>query len=104
MLLDFDLSETPAPAHSEVCIIGAGAAGILLATQLAAAGRRVTLLEGGGRLQEAVSQEIYRSEVTGLPHQGIHDGRFRTYGGSTTQWGGQILELDAFDFEPREHV
>jgi choline dehydrogenase-like flavoprotein len=104
MLYDFNSPGDPAPAHADICILGAGAAGILLATQLAAAGRRVTLLEGGGRHLEAASQELYRSELPGLPHQGIHEGRFRTYGGTTTRWGGQILELDAADFEPRPYV
>jgi choline dehydrogenase-like flavoprotein len=104
MLNDFDRKECPVPGNADVCVVGAGAAGILLATELAAAGRRVTLLEGGGRRQEDISQEIYRSELVGLPHHGVHDGRFRTYGGTTTQWGGEILELDSFDFEPRAHV
>jgi choline dehydrogenase-like flavoprotein/diketogulonate reductase-like aldo/keto reductase len=104
MLHDFDSPASPVPAHADVCIIGAGAAGILLATELAKARRRVILLEGGGRQQEQRSQDIYRSEITGLPYAGIHNGRFRTYGGTTTQWGGQILELDDFDFEPRQHV
>jgi choline dehydrogenase-like flavoprotein/diketogulonate reductase-like aldo/keto reductase len=104
MLYDFDTPGGPVPAPSDVCVIGAGAAGILLATQLAASGKQVTLLEGGGRQQESASQELYGSEVTGLPHQGIHAGRFRTYGGTTTRWGGQILELDEVDFAPREYV
>ena len=83
---------------------GAGAAGILLATQLASAGLRVIALEGGGRLLEKQSQDIYQSEVAGWPHAGIHKGRYRTLGGSTTEWGGQILELDEEDFLPREWV
>jgi 2-polyprenyl-6-methoxyphenol hydroxylase-like FAD-dependent oxidoreductase len=41
--------ETPARGErADVCIAGAGAAGIVLAVELARMGKRVTLLEGGG--------------------------------------------------------
>lgn len=92
------------PERCDVCVMGAGAAGILLALQLTEMGCSVMLLEGGGRHQEARSQKLYRGENTGLPFQGIHLGRFRTLGGSTTQWGGQILELSDVDFGRRNHV
>jgi len=84
--------------------VGAGAAGIVLAVELARLGKRVLLLEGGGAAIEAASQEPYASEVTGLPHRGVQTGRFRAQGGTTTKWGGQILELDASDFEKRDWV
>ena len=87
-----------------VVVIGAGAAGIILAVELVKKGKTVLLLEGGGADVEAASQEPYQSETTGIPHTGIHIGRFRAEGGSTTRWGGQILELDDFDFEPREGI
>lgn len=97
--------ETPARGErADVCIVGAGAAGIVLAVELARLGRRVTLLEGGGAEIEEASQEPYRSDVVGLTHRGVHAGRFRAHGGTTTRWGGQILELDAIDFERREWV
>ena len=104
MVLDFESLETPDPAHADVCVIGAGAAGILIATQVAEAGGTVTLLEGGGPQHEPRSQQIYKSQLTGRAHSGVHEGRFRTYGGTTTEWGGQILELDPEDFMPRAHV
>jgi choline dehydrogenase-like flavoprotein len=103
MQYDFDTAGI-VPRHSDVCVIGAGAAGLLLATRLSAMGCSVTLLEGGGHGQEARSQKLYRGEITGLSHEGLQLGRFRAFGGSTTQWGGQILELADFDFEPRRHV
>ncbi len=97
--------ETPsADERVEVCIVGAGAAGIVLAAELLRLGRRVTLLEAGGATMEEASQDPYRSEVVGLAHLGIHEGRFRAKGGSTTRWGGQILEMDEADFERRPHV
>jgi aryl-alcohol dehydrogenase-like predicted oxidoreductase/choline dehydrogenase-like flavoprotein len=104
MIFDFDSSECPAPPHADVCVLGAGAAGIALATELVAAGQTVVLLEGGGRELEDRSQKIYQSELIGRPHKGIHDGRFRTYGGTTTRWGGQILELQPIDFEQRSWI
>ncbi len=90
--------------RADVCVIGAGAAGITLAIELVGQGKRVVLLEGGGSTIEERSQEPYRSEVVGLRHRGIHTGRFRAVGGTTTRWGGQILELDARDFERREGI
>jgi choline dehydrogenase-like flavoprotein len=88
----------------DVCIIGAGAAGIALAVELERLGKSVFLLEGGGPKLEDHAQEPYQSEVVGNAHRGIHVGRVRAQGGTTTKWGGQILELDAIDFEEREWV
>jgi aryl-alcohol dehydrogenase-like predicted oxidoreductase/choline dehydrogenase-like flavoprotein len=109
MLQDFEVLGSSAQdltgeSRPNVCIVGAGAAGILLATQLASRGLKVLLLEGGGLELEARSQALYQAQLSGLRYPGATEGRFRTYGGSTTRWGGQILELEEFDFEPREHV
>ena len=76
----------------------------MLALELLQHGKSVTLLEGGGAQLEEASQEPYRSEVTGLPHAGIHSGRFRAQGGTTTRWGGQILPFEPIDFEQRDWV
>ena len=103
------LRDTPQPTPaglttSDVCIVGAGAAGIVLAVELIRQGRTVTLLEGGGADIEDDSQEPFASEVTGRPHRGIHEGRFRAKGGTTTRWGGQILEFQPIDFAARAWV
>jgi choline dehydrogenase-like flavoprotein len=94
----------PANLTADICIVGAGAAGITLAVELARKGKKVLLLEGGGAVREDSSQAIYDSEIAGLPHRGIHTGRIRVKGGTTVRWGGQILELDALDFTPRPSV
>lgn len=101
---DLERERPSAAEPADVCIVGAGAAGIVLAVELLRLGKRVTLLEGGGAEIEEGSQEPYQSEVVGLRHAGIHTGRFRAKGGSTTRWGGQILELNEADFERRPSV
>lgn len=89
----------------DICIVGAGAAGIVLALELIRLGKRVVLLEGGGPDIEPDSQDLYRSEVTTAhEHRGIHTGRFRVHGGTTRKWGGQILELDDLDFDRRDWI
>lgn len=99
------ISVTPeASDTADVCIIGAGAAGILLAVELARRGKKVVILEGGGPEIEEASQEPYVSEIAGLNHNGVHQGRFRAKGGTTTMWGGQILELDEIDFQQRQGI
>jgi choline dehydrogenase-like flavoprotein len=99
------LSDTPPPGLlADICIAGAGAAGITLAVEFARKGKKVLLLEGGGAVREDSSQALYDSEVVGLPHRGIHTGRIRVKGGTTVRWGGQILELGALDFTSRPGV
>jgi choline dehydrogenase-like flavoprotein len=99
------LHDTPqAGFNADICIAGAGAAGITLAVEFARKGKTVLLLEGGGTVREDSSQAIYDSEIVGLPHRGIHTGRIRVKGGTTVRWGGQILELDARDFTPRPGI
>lgn len=104
MIFDLLHDKPPADLGAHVCIVGAGAAGITLAVEFARKGKKVLLLEGGGAQREDSSQQLYDSELVGLPHRGIHTGRIRVKGGTTVRWGGQILELDAHDFTPRAGV
>lgn len=105
MIVDLQHTSGAVPVTSaDVCVIGAGAAGITMAIELSRLGHSVLLLEGGGLKIENGSQQMYQSEIVGLPHSGVHEGRFRVLGGTTTRWGGQILELDASDFEARAWV
>ena len=104
MIFDLLHDTPPTPASADVCIVGAGAAGIALAIEFASKGKQVLLLEGGGAKREDSSQQLYDSEIAGLPHRGIHTGRIRVKGGTTVRWGGQILELDAYDFAARPGI
>ena len=51
--------------ETDLCIVGAGAAGITLAWSLRDAGFRVLLLESGGLELEDATQELYKGENRG---------------------------------------
>lgn len=106
MLLDLDRpSDLPAARlRGDVCIIGAGAAGLTLAKQLASPGRHVLLLEAGGRDYEPSVAALGAGENLGFPYYELEDSRLRFFGGTTAVWGGRCAELDAIDFEKRPWV
>ena len=84
------------PFRSQVCVVGAGIAGLTLAHRLAKQGIDVALLEAGGLELEAHGQALLAAaHRTGTPHAGTHEGRFRAYGGASLRWGGQLLPLPA---------
>ena len=89
---------------ADVCIVGAGAAGIAIATELLGQSCRVTLLESGDLKFRHRPQSLYQGEQIGLPNFSTARSRFRTFGGSTTRWGGQCRPLDALDFQPRPGI
>lgn len=104
MIVDLERGEGLPDFAADVCIVGAGAAGIVLAAELVRQGRRVQLLESGGAETEAAVQALNACVYVGQPHQGANIGRFRALGGTTTVWGGQVLELNEEDFAARPWI
>ncbi|WP_321839368.1 GMC family oxidoreductase [Paraburkholderia bannensis] len=91
--------------RADLCIVGAGAAGITLALALEDSGLEVIVLESGGDSASPGTQQLYAGTVADTHlHPPADTGRVRRFGGSTTLWGGRCMPLDALDFEPREHI
>jgi choline dehydrogenase-like flavoprotein len=88
----------------DVCIVGAGAAGISLALELEGSGARVCMLEAGGLRYEATVQALCDGEESGDTYPPLRNTRLAAFGGSTSVWAGWCRPLDAFDFEPRGWV
>lgn len=106
MFVDFQDAGPDALRDADLCIVGAGAAGIALAREFIGRAGRVLLIEGGGASREAATDDLYRATMApgGKPHLGVHEGRARVFGGTTTLWGGQARPLAPIDFEARDWV
>jgi len=93
-----------ASVETEVCVVGAGLAGISLARALIGQPFRVCVLESGGLERDDDTQSLYKGESAGLPYFDLDFTRQRWFGGSTNEWGGWCAPLDPLDFEPRDWV
>ena len=93
----------------DLCIIGAGVAGITLARDFVGSGRKVCLLESGGEEIDARVQNLYRGNAVLVDPDGrsldisdyLTSSRFRVLGGSGNAWGGKCAVLDPSDLQER---
>ncbi|HUG04222.1 MAG TPA: GMC family oxidoreductase [Steroidobacteraceae bacterium] len=94
----------PASIDADICIVGAGAAGITLATQLLPTRLDICLIESGSFEPEADTQSLYDLEYTGYPLRPDYMSRARYFGGSCNLWAGRSMRLSPLDFERRDWV
>lgn len=94
----------PSAWETDICIVGAGAAGISLAANLADCGKRVLLLESGDERMEGRTQQLYAAEQTGLRYFDLTACRLRFFGGTTNHWGGFCRENDPIDYRGRPEL
>lgn len=104
MIVDLETITGTLDLRSDLCVIGSGAAGLAIAAEFLRTNVNIVLVESGGYEHEPATQALYDVAISGLPHPGSTEGRFRILGGSTTKWGGQVLPLMRSDFEKREWV
>ena len=89
---------------ADICLIGAGAAGITIARELAGSALRVCMVEGGGtQFEYQESQELYAGDSVGAP-VALEAGRLRFLGGTTNHWSGRCAPLDELDFRRRDWI
>ena len=104
MIIDGRTIPTDTALSADLCIVGAGAAGLTLALQLAGTPLRVIILESGGFQPEPATQDMARGPITALSYVPLESARLRCFGGSTMHWGGWCRPLEPIDFEARSWV
>lgn len=99
--------------ETDVCVVGAGTAGITLALEFLRSDFRVCFLESGGILPDQRTQALYEGENLGYPYYPLDDARTRYWGGSSNRWhvdigdndlGARIRPFDEIDFVERDWV
>jgi choline dehydrogenase-like flavoprotein len=106
--------------QADICIIGAGIAGISIAREFIGRSESVVLLEGGGleftkslrnlptvlRRHALGEQALTGGRNAGQPYYPLRFTRVRAFGGSSRAWhehrGVHARPLDAIDFEARD--
>ena len=106
MLIDARTLSAGEELRADVCIVGAGPAGIVIARELLGSGLRICLLESGG--QEPAKPPGGKS--VGYPYFPLDRVATRAFGGTSFQWGSgngdywHSAPLDRLDFERRSGV
>jgi choline dehydrogenase-like flavoprotein len=90
--------------EGDICIIGAGAAGISIALDWMNTPYKVILLEGGGFEYDEQVQELYAGRTTGQRYYPLKSARLHYFGGTTGHWAGFCSTFDEIDFERRDWV
>ena len=105
MIVDSRAHDINSEVVYDVCIIGAGAAGITTALELASDSKlNLAILEAGGQHFEHKAQSLFQGEVKGDRHPPLWRSRFSGLGGSTQVWAGWCRPLDTRDFKSRDYI
>jgi choline dehydrogenase-like flavoprotein len=99
--------------EADVCIVGAGTAGVVLAREFVDAEFKVCLLESGGFETDQRTQSLSWGPNVGLPYYPLDRTCIRSFGGTSHRWevemgdgrlGVRLRPLDPIDFEKRDWV
>ena len=101
MSLDDLLSIDTTSIHADLCIIGSGPAGWVIAEELRTSGLRIVMLESGGLDTDPETDALNDIEDVGTQ---LFNGRTRALGGTSRIWNGRCVPFDHIDFEKRPWI
>ena len=102
--------DTDEVVQADLCIVGAGPAGLTIAKAFVGGPVRVCVLAGGGQSFDARAQALYEMSTQGDPYLAPIDNRRRQLGGTSNMWsvkigngelGVRYAPLEPIDFESR---
>jgi choline dehydrogenase-like flavoprotein len=104
VIIDYRNGPAVTDLDTQLCIIGAGAAGIAIAQAFVGTSIDVCIVESGGRAGTHDNQALYHGESVGTPHFNPGMSRMRVFGGSCNLWGGGCIPLSEMDMSRRDWV
>lgn len=104
MHIDTRELEAGTSIEGDICIIGAGAAGVSMALDLMHTPYKIILLEGGGFEYDDEIQDAFAGNTSGQRYYPLKSSRLHYFGGTTGHWAGMCSPFDPIDFMEREWV
>jgi choline dehydrogenase-like flavoprotein len=104
MIVDLSTQEPGICRETDVLVVGAGIAGLVLAARLRAKRLRVAVLESGGPEQGEGPHPLNQVEQLGDAYPGAMQGRSRCLGGTSTRWGGALIPFTEHDLCARPYL
>lgn len=90
--------------NTDICVVGAGAAGITLSRELNGSAQSVCLVESGSYDPDEDTQALYDVDIAGYPVRENFMSRARYFGGTCNLWAGRGIKLTVLDLLKRDWV
>jgi choline dehydrogenase-like flavoprotein len=94
MIIDARLLAESTEVRADVCVIGAGPAGITIAREFIGTSNEICLLESGGLEFDADTQALCRGKNIGFPYYDHDIAQLRRFGGASNVWSGACRPLE----------
>jgi len=104
MIIDGKSLEKATAFSADICILGGGVAGIVLANELKDRFSNIIVIESGSESYSQEAQELYTPARTPTLYPDPSYSRLRFLGGASNHWGNNTSPLSPIDFEKREWI
>jgi len=104
MLVDSSDFKSQQNIEADICIMGGGVAGIVLANELKENFANIVILESGGEEYQQNIQELYAPAKEPSIYPSPLHSRLRYLGGASNHWSNNTSPLDRIDFEKRDWI